>query len=120
MDMTKYMKDQRPLQKCHSVLEIASQLLTSFRLTHKAGYVYNDLKPENIMISFESGLPKVTLIDFGLATRFKLKDSCNHISDNEMTESFNGNMLHSSVDAMNFYKTSRKDDMISLFYLLIS
>ena len=120
MDMTEYLKDQRPLQKCQTVVEIATQLLTSFRLTHKAGYVYNDLKPENIMISLESGIPKVTLIDFGLATRFKLKGSCNHINENEMTKSFNGNMLHSSVDAMNFFKTSRKDDLISLFYLLVS
>ena len=35
-----------------------------------------------------------------------------------MSESFSGNIKFASYDSMNFYRTGRKDDMISMFYML--
>jgi hypothetical protein len=34
-------------------------------------------------------------------------------------ESFKGSLLFSSINQLNFLKTSRRDDMMSMFYLLI-
>ena len=43
-----------------------------------------------------------------------------HIKNSEMSDSFQGNFSFASCDAMNFFKTSRKDDIISLFLMTIS
>ena len=74
---------------------MCEQLLDSFKVLHTTGRVYNDLKPENIMISYirgeGEGTEQVTLIDFGLTTKFKNKDKT-HIKESETTEVFKGNM----------------------------
>lgn len=47
------------------------------------------------------------------------KDGKTHIDPNSNVEVFQGNMLFASVRQMEFRRTSRKDDLVSLFYLLI-
>ena len=37
-----------------------------------------------------------------------------------MNEQFQGNIAYASIDSMNFFKTSRKDDFISLFLMMVS
>ena len=81
-----------------------------------SNYVHNDLKPDNIMVNRKTG--EVTLIDFGMASQYQNPDGT-HISASVQTDDFQGNMLYASLDQMNFYKTSRKDDMISVFYILV-
>ena len=54
-----------------SVLSMALQLLSILERIHVAGFVYNDLKPDNILVD-ERG--QIKLIDFGLATRYREKD----------------------------------------------
>ena len=57
------------------------------------------------------------LIDFGLCTDYLDKDG-NHIPF-EKRQKFHGNVALASKHAMNFKSVSRRDDMISLTYLLI-
>ena len=65
-------------------------------------------------------MPQVTLIDFGFTEKFyKDKNSDEHIQENTKIESFQGNILFSSHNQMSFYKTSRKDDLISLIQLMV-
>ena len=69
--------------------------MDSYKVLHTAGRVYNDLKPANIMISHykDEGQAKeqVTLIDFGLATKYREEDKT-HIKDREHMEMFRGNI----------------------------
>ena len=59
---------------------IGIQLINLMEQVHSVGFVYNDLKPENICVgNFEENKPtKLKLIDFGLATSFR-----NMVIDNE-------------------------------------
>ena len=52
-------------------LEISKNILNAFQIIHNAGYVYNNLKLSNIMIS-ERGdnKMKINLINFGISTPF--------------------------------------------------
>ena len=84
---------------------------------HASSIVFNDLKPDNIMVNRQTG--DVTLIDFGFASSY-LKSDGTHKSDSEMSEQFHGNILYSSFDQMNFFQTSRKDDINALFFILIN
>ena len=63
--------------------------------------------------------PEVHLIDFGFAAKYFQQDSKKHIEESEKIDMFQGNLLFASERQMTFKKTSRKDDFISLFYLLI-
>ena len=60
---------------------------------------------------------KVTLIDFGMAKPYLNKYS-DHVDQSILTE-FSGNLIFSSQYQMDFKSTSRRDDLISIFYVLI-
>ena len=68
------------------------------------------------MINRKTG--ELTLIDFGFASPYLNKDG-SHIKASETNESFQGNMVYASLDQMNFFKTSRKDDIISTFHMFV-
>ena len=85
---------------------------------HSVGFVYNDLKNDNICIgNHNEQNPKLLkLIDFGLCTKF-LDSNGNHIKMKNVN--FKGNVMFGSLHAMNFNTSSRRDDLISLFYYLV-
>ena len=59
---------------------------------------------------------EIRLIDFGLATKYR--DSNNkHLE--QTGQSFNGNLAFCSKNALNFMTQSRRDDLISLNYILL-
>ena len=68
------------------------------------------------MINRKTG--ELTLIDFGFASKYLNKDG-SHIKATETNENFQGNMIFASYDQMNFFKTSRKDDIISTFNMFV-
>ena len=61
----------------------------------------------------ENGDKNIVLIDFGLSEKIKsTKD------DKNTTDEFSGNVMFSSPEQMDFKKTTKKDDLISLCYLM--
>ena len=80
-------------------------LLKSFKKVHKAGYVYNDLKLDNIVVEYgaclDPSLDNVLkdidqhLIDYGLATAYLHSDG-SHISSSRVAE-FKGNAQFASI-----------------------
>ena len=78
------------------------------------GYVFNDLKPDNILLDFRSkSLNELFLVDFGFATKYQ--DKIGHLKP-QVLDVFRGNIMTASVDHMNYQSTSRRDDLKSLFY----
>ena len=98
------------------VFRVGHQVLGILKSIHEALLTYNDLKPANILLNKECS--KVTLIDFGFATPFQISDC--HVSENMQKNSFQGNLLYGTLNQMNFKYTSRRDDLISLAYLIIT
>ena len=98
---------------------------------HGSGFVYNDLKLDNFL--FDLGVDskqlnnseenffekhKINIIDFGYATPY-LNSETNEHFEKKRLDTFRGNMEFSSLNQMKFYSTSRRDDLISLFYLMV-
>ena len=113
-----------------SILELGLKVFDALRLVHKAGYVYNDLKYDNIMLqNVKMNNPKslfsaeITLIDMGYATKFYTSVLTaegirhGHIPQKEV-ETFQGNMMNASINQLLFKNTSRRDDLMSLCYML--
>ena len=76
---------------------------------HSAGYTYNDLKLDNLLIGFKDRLPSnytsenvfenlsLHLIDYGFATRFVNKYTGEHIAKDQV-DVFRGNMIFASLN----------------------
>ena len=123
MDLELYLSQLEGVDKLIKILDIAFKLVIIYQHVHCAKRTYNDLKAKNIMVKTQEGLdadPEVYLIDYGLSFKYIQKDNLKqHIEDTEQVKNFRGNMAFASVRQMDFLKTSRKDDLISLFYFLI-
>ena len=112
------------------ICSIGLALLDLLEAVHKGGYVFNNLKPETIMLNKgpeakadeyifdDAGFEKLSLhlIDFGFVTKYTVEDSL-HIPLGKV-ETFRGNILFSSLSKMEYNTTSRKDDLISMCYIL--
>lgn len=118
-------KHNRSLSK-QSVLAIGLATIEALENVHSAGYVYNDLKLDNLMIGFNESVnpskelcsSSLHMVDFGFASRYIDSQTQEHIEQGEV-ETFQGNLIFGSLNQLKFKKTSRRDDMISLCYMLV-
>jgi serine/threonine protein kinase len=99
-------------------------LLDDLKTIHDAGYTFNDLKLDNIVVgdapelsNAKDSLHKIRIIDFGLAKKYIDEDG-KHISA-QVEQLFQGNIIFASKNAFNMVTLSRRDDLISLCYLMI-
>ena len=79
------------------------QVLDLLKCVHKSGFVYNDLKIDNIMIGMSRSTEvssDIKLIDFGLAKPYLDPDG-KHI-EREKVDKFAGNFLFSSPNAYRY------------------
>ena len=66
--------------------------MSIFKIVHTAHRTFNDLKPENVMISrLEDGTLKAYLIDYGFANTLRTDDQ-----NDIYLPTFKGNLLFSS------------------------
>lgn len=100
-----------------TVCQIGVQLLLQIEHMHRNHYLHRDLKPEN-MLWGRYGRVKdmICLVDMGLAKKFKSSNGA-HIKyrDNKMI----GTARYCSISSHQHKELSRRDDLISLGYILI-
>jgi serine/threonine protein kinase len=80
--------------------------------------VYNDLKPDNLLLDYKKdpSLDSINLVDFGFVSNYLERSE--HIEMKELNQ-FQGNLMNSSMNQMEFKSSSRRDDMIALLYLTV-
>jgi serine/threonine protein kinase len=92
----------------------APQMISRLETLHELGFIHRDQKPSNWMFKGN----KLYLIDFGLSISY-LSDETEHIKFG-INEPFVGTHLYASPHPELGIKQSRRDDMISLGFVLIS
>lgn len=100
-----------------TVCMLALQLLARIETLHSKFYLHRDIKLENITIGPNGDYKTVYLIDFGLAKSY-LDEDGRHIrmrTDKGMV----GTVRYSSIYTQQGIEQSRRDDLISIGYLLI-
>lgn len=95
-------------------LKIVLSVLEIFEEIHQVGYIYNDLKLENLLLTPNN---EIRLIDFGLASKYVDSNGGHLLKRNK--DIFDGNMMFATLSQFKFESTSRRDDLISLCYLLV-
>ena len=61
---------------------------------------------------------KVTLIDFGFCKKYVNSDG-KHCGEHDEVDSFKGNFIFATQRQLQFLRSTRKDDLLSLGYFLI-
>lgn len=106
-----------------SLGETCMALFSCIRTMHERGFLYQDVKPENFMLSYdeESTTPpsqRIRLIDFGLAESFHDMSSQSHRNDLYPSAALVGTPTYASLNVMDGHTPARRDDLESLGYLI--
>lgn len=100
------------LEDKHSLL-IIKKILSVLENIHEQYVIHRDIKPDNIMLKNNN----IYIIDFGLA-KFYLDEEGEHI-ENKKIENIIGSLNYCSYHVNELNTPSRRDDIISTFYILI-
>ena len=105
-----------------TILEIGIRVIKILKDIHSKGIIHRDIKPSNICYGLFNGknnelIKTINLVDFGLAKEFDMKNIKN--SYFKSINGFAGTMLFSSTAALEGYPPTPKDDVESLFIVLL-
>lgn len=101
--------------RVQTVLILVDQLLTRFKDLHEAGYIHNDVKPDNMVMGRGKKSGQIYLVDFGLSETYR-DSKGKHV---ENTQEYPvGTPHYMSVNVHEGRRSSRRDDLESLCYTL--
>ena len=100
-----------------TVYKIGIDILRCFKLIHQLGYLYIDLKENNVamlikQIAYLKKLNNLILIDYGYC------EKCNQ--DKDKSPKKHGCISYSSINSLKNNPISKKDDLISFCYFLVN
>ena len=119
LDKSLYQLFIRKKIKCPitDVCLIGIQILERLEWIHSKDIIYRDVKPENFLIGIND--PNVIyIVDFGLCKKYRSSKTGKHLLP-RLTGKFNGTLKYASPNVIRGKESSRRDDLISLGYMLI-
>jgi len=101
----------------NTIANIAVQFLYRLQELHNAGYLHQDIKPENILVDLKNMI-KIYMIDFGTSDKWQNFVNRKHVlkvPSNRIV----GTARYSSINNHKYMSQSRRDDLESFGYVLI-
>lgn len=95
---------------------LSIQMLERLEHVHSKNFIHRDIKPQNFLMGIKD--PQMLyLIDFGLAKKYRSKKG-KHIKYS-ICNSITGTPRYCSISAIKGVEQSRRDDLESLFYVIM-
>ena len=94
------------------------QLLNTLKYIHDNHIVHRDIKPENFVMGRKSKAKNVYVIDFGLSRLYRNEVTKEHFPLIKKKKPC-GTARYASVNTLNCYEQSRRDDLESLAYVCV-
>lgn len=101
-----------------TVLMLAEQMLSRLEYCHTKHFIHRDVKPDNFLMGLGRKANQVTIIDFGLAKRFRDPKTQQHIPYRE-GKNLTGTPRYASINTHLGIEQSRRDDLEALGYILV-
>ena len=98
-------------------LRVFANVVRGLRAFHNAGMMHRDIKPRNILIKLSGRKTDVLLVDLGLAKRYSQYGV--HI-ENSRKRTAVGTPRYASVNSQMFFENSRRDDLLSCVYTMVT
>ncbi|KAK2945644.1 putative Casein kinase I [Blattamonas nauphoetae] len=98
---------------------VADQLISRLEFLHSKGYIHQDVKPDNFVVGLGEKKTIIYMIDFGLSQQlFDPANISTHPEEDTDVYGFVGTLRYCPPAAHQKKRQTRKDDMISLGYVL--
>ncbi|KAH0788260.1 CK1 family protein kinase [Histomonas meleagridis] len=97
-------------------IRVVTFIFEAIQKIHEFGIIHRDIKPSNVLLRRSNEMP-IALIDFGLS-RFYIDKNKKHLPPREHP-GFRGTAIYASPNAHIHQELSRRDDLISWYYLTI-
>jgi serine/threonine protein kinase len=103
-------------------IDLSKQLINIIRQIHSVFVIHCDIKPDNFMCYNDgnNGLIKLVIIDFGMSRLFVDSQQTTKHLPNKISDSLFGTPKYASYNIHLGHKYSRRDDLISIGYLLMT
>ena len=96
--------------------KIAIQMIDRIEYVHSKNILHRDIKPENFLVGLDNK-NSIYLIDFGISRKYRSDKTGKHIRFS-LTGKLFGTLKFISYNASRGVEQSRRDDMISIGYML--
>ena len=106
-----------PRLSMKTTLLLMLQMINRVEIFHSKGFIHRDLKPHNFAMGWGDQGYTVYLLDFGLSGRY-VDQKRKHISM-ATGKGLIGTPWYCSINAHDGYELSRRDDIESLFYIML-
>ena len=113
-DLSSYLKIFKKFSH-KTITMLTLQIINILENIHNLGIIHRDLKPENILVGRGEDCKQIFVIDYGIS---KITENLNELVFKQ-NKSFVGTARYASVAAHKGYELSRKDDLESLFYVMV-
>ena len=100
------------LKDANKIYDIVGQIINGIEFLHNKGIVHRDIKPNNILVKNKI----IKLCDFGFSKQIIKKNK--HI-ELKSIEKIIGTPNYISLNVHNLFEPSRRDDIESIFYVII-
>jgi serine/threonine protein kinase len=111
-------KDNVGFFSLKATLQIGIQIVSLLQTIHDKGLIHRDIKPDNFLFGLNDKKTQIYIIDFGFCRTFINNDTNVHIPISKLSNLI-GSQTYASINAHNYIELSRRDDLESLFYMLI-
>lgn len=98
-----------------TAIRASMEILKGIEILHSSGFIHRDIKPGNILTR-EGNTNPICIVDFGLSHEYINKDT-GAILPKRTHIGFRGTRAYCSISAHQGNDLSRKDDLISWFYV---